>query len=143
MFIGEYSHTIDAKGRVSLPADFRKNLAGVVYLTKGYNNCIQLFSAEEFEAYLANFTKREAFDERMLKLRRSTFAGSAAVELDSTGRIRIPQNLRDHARISKDVVVNGDGSRIEIWDSKVWEEYISDISMETLAGELSAEGLLG
>lgn len=142
MFTGEYTHTIDAKGRLALPADFRKNLAGEIVLTKGFEGSIRLFSVIEYENFIQKLMENEAFDARLRRLRRYFIAGSQRVELDGSGRIRIPANLREFASLDKSVVVNGDGSRIEIWDTDKWTEYISDTSIEDLAGELAAEGLL-
>lgn len=142
MFTGEYNHTIDAKGRLALPADFRKNLSGEVVLTRGFENVIRIYPVDEYNEFLKSITREEAFDERLRKLRRFFMSGSQRIELDSAGRIRIPQALREYASLEKSVVVNGDGNRIEIWDSERWASYLDSISIEELASELSHEGLL-
>lgn len=142
MFTGEYKHTIDAKGRLALPADFRKNLRGELVLTRGFENVIRIYPLEEYEEFLKSITRDEAFDERLRKLRRFFMSGSQRVELDSAGRIRIPETLRDYASLEKSVVINGDGNRIELWDSAHWDRYLDSISIEELASELSQEGLL-
>lgn len=142
MFTGEYTHTIDAKGRLALPADFRKNLAGEVVLSAGFEGSLRIYQPEEWNDFLKNLTREEAFEPRLRKLRRFFMSGSHRVEMDSAGRIRIPQNLREYASLEKSVVVNGDGNRIEIWDQEKWNEYFAEISIEELAAELSREGLL-
>lgn len=142
MFTGTYQHTIDVKGRLSLPSDFRKNLVGDLVVVKGFDGCLQIFSHEAYEEFLQTFTGTGSVDPGVRKLRRYFMAGSAPIELDGAGRIRIPQLLRDFADLEKSVIVNGDGDRIELWNPETWEAYLSDISVEDLAGELVQAGLL-
>lgn len=142
MFTGEYLHTIDAKGRVALPADFRKNLTGEMIISAGFEKSLRIYQPDEWDSFLKTFTAEEAFDERLRMLRRYFMSNSRRVELDSAGRVRIPQNLREYASLDKNVVINGDGNRIEIWDQEKWRVYFEKISIEELAAELSSEGLL-
>lgn len=142
MFFGEYTHTMDAKGRVSLPARHRNQLAGEVVLVKGLENCLWAFTPEAFQEFLGSMAKREAFDPRLRQTRRFFLAGAQDVELDSAGRIRVPQVLRDYAGLTKDVVVTGNGDRIELWDAGAWSDYQSTIDIGALTGDLAAEGLL-
>lgn len=142
MFTGTHLHTIDAKGRLSLPSSFRKNLVGDLVVAKGFEGCLQVFSQDAYEEFLKTFTAGGSIEPRVRKVRRYFMSGSAPVELDGAGRIRVPQPLREFADLEKSVIVNGDGDRIELWNPKNWEDYISDISVEELAGELVQAGLL-
>lgn len=142
MFTGTYQHTIDTKGRLSLPANFRKNLVGDLVVVKGFDNCLQLFPQAAYEEFLSTFTAGGSIEPRVRKMRRYFMAGSAPVELDGAGRIRVPQLLREFADLEKGVIVNGDGDHIELWNPESWEAYISDIDVEDLASELVSAGFL-
>ncbi|HEX2738472.1 MAG TPA: division/cell wall cluster transcriptional repressor MraZ [Acidimicrobiia bacterium] len=122
MFLGEFQHSLDAKGRVILPAKFRDQLAGGAFVAKGRDGCLFVYTAEEFEqvAQQAREASRRGDDERQAA--RSFFAGAADVVPDKQGRVAIPQHLRDYAGLDRDVVVAGVFSRIEIWDSGRWRE---------------------
>lgn len=142
MFTGTHVHTIDAKGRLSLPSGFRKNLSGDLMVTKGFEGCLQVFSQEAYENFVETFTAAGSIEPRVRKVSRYFMAGSAPVELDGAGRIRIPQPLREFAELEKSVLVIGNGDHIELWNPKDWEDYMSDISVEELTGELVQSGLL-
>lgn len=123
MFMGEYQHTIDSKGRVSIPARFREELGEHFVTTKGLDNCLFVYPMEEWhrlEQKLKSlpFTRADA-----RAFARFFFSGAVECELDKQGRVLIPQMLREHAKIIKDVVIIGVSTRIEIWAKEVWEEY--------------------
>ncbi|HHW06616.1 MAG TPA: division/cell wall cluster transcriptional repressor MraZ [Clostridia bacterium] len=123
MFMGEYQHTIDSKGRVSIPAKFREELGEVFVITKGLDNSLFVYPMEEWrrlEQKLKSlpFTRADA-----RAFARFFFSGAVESELDKQGRVLVPQVLRDHAKINKDVVIIGVSTRIEIWAKEVWEEY--------------------
>jgi MraZ protein len=144
MFVGEYQHTLDSKGRVSLPAKFRSKLTGSVTVAKGLDNALYVFPPEEYERFTAGLLEKADFDPRVRGLRRYFMSGADEVDLDSAGRISLPPHLRDHANLSKDVAVIGNGSRIEMWDAAAWAEYngATAENVEDLAQELAAAGLL-
>jgi MraZ protein len=143
MFLGEYQHTLDAKGRVSLPSKFRSQMTGSLVVSKGLDGCLYVYSAEEYRRFEAILTEGSDFDARKRRLRRYFVASAQDVEVDSAGRISIPAALREHAGLKKDVAVTGNGDRIEIWDSKTLASYNgeTEISIEELAGELAEDGL--
>ncbi|HEY3096740.1 MAG TPA: division/cell wall cluster transcriptional repressor MraZ [Acidimicrobiia bacterium] len=124
MFLGEYQHSLDAKGRVILPAKYRDQLSGGAYVTKGRGGCLSLYTAEEFTEVADRAREASKRGGRELDAARSFFAGTAEVSPDKQGRIAIPQNLREYARLDRDrdVIVAGVFSRIEIWDSQRWRE---------------------
>ncbi len=143
MFIGEYNHNIDAKGRMIMPSKFRKDdLGEVFYVTRGTEKCLFLYPRDEwakFEEELAALPittspKAGAFARFFL-------SGAAECEVDKLGRINIPLHLREHAGLVKDVKVLGVRSRIEVWDTKTWEAYCSE--KITLDNVISSMGSIG
>jgi MraZ protein len=122
MFLGEYQHSLDAKGRVILPAKYRDQLSGGAYVTRGRGGCLSVYTAQEFQEVADRVREASKRGGRELDAARSFFAGTAEVSPDKQGRIAIPQQLRDYAALDKDVVVAGVFSRIEIWDGRRWRE---------------------
>lgn len=123
MFMGEYSHTIDAKGRLIIPARFREGLGDKFIVTKGLDNCLFVYPLDEWSALEEKlkslpFTRADA-----RAFVRFFFSGANECELDKQGRILIPANLREYAQLSKEVVVLGVSSRVEIWSKERWDKY--------------------
>jgi len=138
MFMGEYQHTIDDKGRLIMPAKFREELGEKFVVTKGLDGCLFVYPMEEWkvlEAKLRNlpFTKADA-----RAFARFFFSGATECELDKQGRILLPTNLRDHAQLQKDIFIIGVSSRLEIWSKEVWEDYSNktEESYEELAEKM-------
>ena len=136
MFKGEYSHTIDPKGRVIVPVKLRDELGDNFVVTKGLDGCLWMFDNEQWEVVeeeIRNmpFTLKEA---RVIS--RFIIAGAADGELDKQGRVLIPQNLRDYAGLDKDIVLAGVGSRVEIWSKDRYEEASNFEDMENMAEKL-------
>lgn len=129
MFYGEYQHTVDAKGRMIIPSKFRDELGEKFILTKGLDNCLFGYSIQEWSNLEAKLKTLPFTDKDVRAFIRFFFAGATECEIDKQGRILMPQNLRDHAGIDKDVFVIGVSSRMEIWDKTKWEAYNSDDSM--------------
>ena len=139
MFMGEYHHSLDEKSRIVIPSNFRFELKDNFIIVKGLENCLYIFSKEEWNKVVSKleslpFTKK---DVRIFK--RSFFSGASNVELDKSGRIVISSNLKDYARIKKECVIIGAGDRIEIWDKDEWnnfmntyEDKVSDIAENLL-----------
>lgn len=143
MFLGDHQHTLDAKGRVSLPAKFRAQMTGRIVVAQGLDRCLYVYPADEYESFVADLIAQEDFEPRVRRVRRFFTAGAVDVELDSAGRISLPVNLREYAALCKDVAVIGNGNRIEIWDAAAWDSYgESGESIEDLAKELADAGLL-
>ena len=143
MFLGDHQHTLDAKGRVSLPAKFRAQMTGKIVVAKGLDACLYVYPAEEYNRFVEELVSREDFEPRVRKVRRFFTTGAVETELDSAGRVSVPANLREYAHLSKDVAVTGNGNRIEIWDAASWIGYGEDgESIEDLAKELADAGLL-
>ena len=123
MFIGEYRHTLDAKNRISLPAKFRKELGTSVIVTRGLDHCLFVYpktawkkQAEKFAAYSTGSAAGRGLSRLML-------AGASEADVDSAGRILVPDYLKSFAQLSVKSVVAGVSDRVEIWDEKAWETY--------------------
>lgn len=122
MFLGEYQHSLDAKGRVILPARFRDQLADGAFITKGGDGCLFVYTPEEFMNVATQVREDARRDERRRQAARTFFAGAAEITPDKQGRVAIPQHLRQYAALDRDVTVAGVFSRIELWDSARWRE---------------------
>ena len=123
MLLGNFHHTVDAKGRVFVPARWREELGEAVVVTKGLDRCLYVMPAERFSAKLEEIEQLPLEDGSTRAYMR-VLAGSASEEsVDKQGRMSIPGHLREYAGLSKDVVVVGVSRRAEIWDREVWAQY--------------------
>jgi len=123
MFIGEYSHTIDDKGRVAIPAKFRDDLAKGAVVTRGLDSSLFLFPLEEWDKLAQKLAGLPLGQSNSRAFARLMLAGAMDVDLDKQGRIVLPEYLRKYAKVGKKVVLAGLFNRLEIWDAKTWEEY--------------------
>ncbi|MDR3564953.1 MAG: division/cell wall cluster transcriptional repressor MraZ [Negativicutes bacterium] len=130
MFMGEYSHTIDNKGRLIFPAKFRENLGDNFIATKGLDGCLFVYTQEEWAILEGKLKQLPLAKPEARAFVRFFFAGAAELEADKQGRVLLPTNLREHARLDKDVIVIGVSSRIEIWSKEAWDEYNNQIGPE-------------
>jgi MraZ protein len=122
MFLGEFSHIIDDKGRLTLPAKYRTDLGHGVVVTRGVDKCLFIFTAEEFQRLADQIGQLPMTQSEARELSRHFFSGASDVELDKQGRVLIPQNLRDYAGLDGEVMVTGINTRIEVWDVKAWDQ---------------------
>ena len=120
MFMSEYNHSIDPKGRVIVPVKFRESLGTEFVVTKGLDGCLFVFPNEEWNIFEEKLKSLPMSNKDARKFVRFFLAGAAVVELDKQGRILIPPVLRECAGLEKDVVVVGVGNRVEIWDKGRW-----------------------
>jgi MraZ protein len=123
MFIGEYTHNIDQKGRLAIPIKFRQDLAKGAVVTKGLDDCLFLYTKEEWGKLAAKLADLPISKSNTRAFARLMLAGAMDVELDAQGRIVLPEYLRKYADLKKKVVVAGLYSRLEIWDESKWEVY--------------------
>lgn len=123
MFFGEYSHTIDDKGRISIPAKFRKQLAAGVVVTRGLDHCLFLYSLEEWEKIAQKLATLPLSQKKSRAFSRLMLAGAWDAELDAQGRVILPEYLRHYAGVTKKVVVTGVYNRLELWDESAWHQY--------------------
>ena len=124
VFIGTYDHSLDPKGRVILPRKFRDELGQDMVVTKGIERCLYVFPLAEFQAFADKLRKLPLTERPSRDFVRVFVAGASQETADAQGRVVIPQPLREYAGLSRDVVVVGQLSRIEIWDKAEWERYV-------------------
>lgn len=122
MFLGQYRHSIDSKGRMIVPARFREGLQGIAYLTQGFDHNLRLLPEETFLAIYESITTMSSTDPTARQLRRLIFSTAQQVDVDSNGRILIPKYLREVARLDSDAVIVGIGEAIEVWSPQAWDE---------------------
>lgn len=120
MFLGEYTHTIDDKGRVTIPARFRAELAAGMVVTRGFDQNLMVYPIEEWLEMAERVAARPVSDESVRAFRRRIFAGATDLEPDRQGRIVLPQYLREFAGIDGDVVVAGNYDYVELWNAEAW-----------------------
>ena len=123
MFIGEYSHSLDTKGRMAVPAKFRQELKNGAVVTRGLDNCLFVYTKREWEKLVEKISSLPLTQQKSRAFARLMLAGAMDVETDKQGRILIPEYLRDFAGLKKETVIAGLYSRLEIWDKRVWEKY--------------------
>jgi len=130
MLTGSYFNTIDVKGRVVIPTKLRYSLGERIWLVRGIDPCLYIFTQKEWDEYTNKYiNNRSMTDAKARKLQRFTLGGSHELDIDRQGRINLPQNLIDYAGIDKDVVFIGCPNRIEVWSAEAYEE---DMSPENL-----------
>lgn len=123
MFLGEYRHTLDMKGRVILPSVFREQLQEGLVMTVGLDNCLTVYPVDEWERVIRNLRALRATDRRERMFARMMTSSAHFGDLDRQGRVTIPPRLRTYASLSKDVTVVGADARLELWDAERWEQY--------------------
>ncbi|MBQ8956806.1 MAG: division/cell wall cluster transcriptional repressor MraZ [Lachnospiraceae bacterium] len=141
MFIGEYNHTIDAKGRLIVPAKYRDNLGEHFYVMKGYDDCLFVYGEEDFKA-LGDQIRALPLSNKASRAMSRFFLGSAQEsEFDKQGRILVSAPLREHAGLEKDVVLVGVGNHIEIWSKDRYDAAEDSIDVDEVASKLEEMGL--
>ncbi|MBI2587974.1 division/cell wall cluster transcriptional repressor MraZ [Candidatus Azambacteria bacterium] len=123
MLIGEYVHTIDPKKRLAIPAKFRREVGERAVLTRGLDNCLFLYPLREWEGLAEKLSKLPVGQASTRSFLRLVLAGASDAELDTLGRILIPEHLKTYAGLKKRVVIAGLYTRLEIWDAEAWEQY--------------------
>ena len=126
MFMGEYNHTLDTKGRLIIPSKFRETLGEKFVVTKGLDGCLFVYANDDWNAFEQKLTSLPLINKEARQFARFFLAGAATVEVDKQGRILLPPVLREYANLTKDVVLVGVLSRVEIWDKDRWQENTYD-----------------
>ncbi len=144
MLIGEYIHTIDEKNRVSLPARFRTELGKKIVLAPGLDNSIFMFSPSEWEKISSKLSDNSMLHADNRSFNRFMFGGAQEVDVDSAGRILIPDFLKGRAKLAGKVAIIGVQNRAEIWNERAWAKYKADVekSADALAEKLGSVGAL-
>ena len=141
MFMSQYNHTVDAKGRLIVPSKFRDQLGDEFVVTKGMDGCLFVYANEDWKAFEEKLATLPMTNKEARMFTRFFLAGAATLEVDKQGRILLPANLRDFASLEKDVVLVGVGTRIEIWSKENWENMDADQDMESVAASMETFGL--
>ena len=141
MFMGEYNHTIDAKGRLIIPSKFREALGSEFVLTKGLDGCLFVFPMKEWEAFEEKLRSLPLIDKNARKFSRFFLAGASTCELDKQGRILVPGTLREFAQMDKEIVLTGMLDRIEVWSKEQWLENNAYDDMDDIAQSMQELGL--
>ena len=140
MFMGEYSHTIDVKGRLIVPTRFREQLGEAFVIAKGNDGCLAIYTNDAWEAFMKKIQALPANKDIRTYVR--AIAGSAvSVEPDKQGRILVPGNLREYAGLDKDVVLAGVIDKIEVWDRQRWNDQTDIDNIDDIAEEMAELGL--
>lgn len=141
MLMGEFEHTIDAKGRISMPAKLKKDMGDSFVLTKGLDGCLFAFSQEEWINFETKLKALPLSDKNARNFVRFFLAGATECELDKQGRFLIPNNLRVSASLEKEAVIIGVGTRLEIWNNTTWKAKDEEISVDEIAENMTMLGI--
>ncbi len=143
MLLGEYSHTLDSKGRVIIPVKFRDDLGNSFIVTKGLDESLFVYSKSEWEKFENKIRALPITSAATRTFARFMFSGATECELDKQGRINLPQSLIEYAKLKKEVYIIGVSTRVEIWDKKVWEDYNNqdNMNLEEIASQMSNLGI--
>ena len=127
---GTYEHSIDAKGRLFVPAKLREDLGSICYMTMGIDDCLAIYPLESWQVFTEKFAALPMSKSRLM---RALFANAVKCEPDSQGRIVVPQTLRQYAGLTKEVVIIGVHNRAEIWDADKWRATQEEMTPEKMA----------
>ena len=139
--MGEYSHSLDAKGRLIMPAQLRQDIGDKFILTKGLDGCLFAFSQEEWLNFEEKLKSLPLSDKNARNFVRFFLSGATECEIDKQGRFLIPNNLRTAANLDKDAVIIGVGTRLEIWNKETWEKCDEEISADEIAENMANLGI--
>jgi MraZ protein len=144
MLIGQYSHTMDPKKRLSIPSKWRKSLGKKVIMTRGLDSCIFLYETKEWEKIAEKLASQSVGSREARDLNRFFLSGATEVEIDTAGRILIPDFLKDFGKLNEKIVLAGLYSRVEIWDEKVWNIKQKEIGekADEVASKLQEVGMI-
>ena len=130
MFSGEHNHILDIKYRYIAPAAFREELGDRFVITKGLDNCLFVYTWDMWQSKIAELGQLSSTSAAARRFSRNFFSGALLAEPDKQGRVVIPESLRNHAKLEREIVTIGVLNRLEIWDKVLWEGYNSESAME-------------
>ena len=141
MLIGEYEHTLDTKGRLSMPAKLRRDMGETFILTKGLDGCLFAFSQNEWMNFETKLKSLPLSDKNARNFVRFFLAGATECDIDKQGRFLIPSNLREAAKLEKEAIIIGVGTRLEIWNKETWNSKDEEISADEIAENMTMLGI--
>ncbi len=144
MFIGQHTHKLDDKGRLSVPIKFRKQLGATVVVTHGLDQCLFVYTQKEWEQFSQKMSELSMGQADTRAFARFMLSSAVEVDIDKSGRVLLPEFLRQHADLEENVIVAGVHNRVELWNEKAWGEYITSVTKraDTLAERLGDIGML-
>lgn len=141
MFMGEYNHTLDAKGRLIIPSRLREDLGDSFVVTKGMDGCLFVFPDSEWKEFEEKLKNLPMVNKEARQFTRFFLAGAMLAEVDKSGRILLPQTLREYAQIDHETVLVGVGNRVEIWSKERWEGTVTYQDLDDIAVHMEELGL--
>ena len=143
MFIGEYEHTVDVKGRIIMPSKLRENIGEKFIITKGLDKCLFAYSKSEWANFEEKLKTLPLTNKNARDFVRFFLSGAVECEIDKQGRFLVPANLRTYANIDKEIVIIGVGTRLEIWNKESWNNYSSEenISADEISENMTMLGI--
>ena len=143
MLIGEYEHSLDAKGRLIMPAKLRTDMGEKFIITKGLDGCLFVFSQNEWSNFESKLKELPLTNKNARDFVRLFLSGATECEIDKQGRFLLVNTLREYAEITKEVIIIGVGTRLEIWNKDKWKKYNSNenISADTIAENMTMLGI--
>jgi MraZ protein len=127
MFLGQFQHSLDAKGRLMIPAPFRQTLESGAYITQGFDRCLMVMTESYFQEVYARINAMNLADPTARMLRRLILSNAYAIELDKVGRILLPQNLRQFISFDGEAIIAGQGEYFEVWTQTDWNAQMNEI----------------
>lgn len=141
MLIGEYEHSLDAKGRLIMPAKLRQDMGDRFILTKGLDGCLFAFSQNEWLNFETKLKGLPLSDKNARNFVRFFLSGATECEIDKQGRFLIPSNLRTSINLEKEAIIIGVGTRLEIWNKDIWQKCDNNISADEIAENMAILGI--
>ncbi len=143
MFIGEYEHSVDVKGRIIMPSKLRENIGEKFIITKGLDKCLFAYSKSEWANFEEKLKTLPLTNKNARDFVRFFLSGAVECEIDKQGRFLVSSNLRTYANIDKEIVIIGVGTRLEIWNKESWTNYSSEenISADEIAENMTMLGI--
>ena len=141
MLIGEYEHSLDAKGRLIMPSTLRIDIGESFIITKGLDGCLFVFSQNEWNNFETKLKTLPLSDKNARNFVRFFLSGATVCEIDKQGRFLIPANLRESAKLDKDAMIVGVGTRLEIWNKEIWQKCEENISADEIAENMTMLGI--
>lgn len=129
MFLGEFTHKLDSKNRIMMPSEFREELIDEIFITKGPESSLIVYTKEEFERQSAILNNLSNENKNNRAIKRLFFSSTIKTSLDKQGRILLNKNLRDYANIKYEAMIIGNNLTIEIWDINQWQNYINEVEV--------------
>lgn len=129
MFLGEFTHKVDSKNRIMMPSEFRENLKGDFYITKGPENSLIIYTEEEFTKQSQKLDEKINESKKNRAIKRLFFSSTVKMSLDKQGRILLNKNLKDYSGIKDEAMIIGNNTTIELWDRERWQAYIDEVEV--------------